>query len=655
MREFEPKLKKSIFNREFFSKYIYIFIVGLCLLLGVSYGLTFFTQNKSIATGSITTGDLTITVTDRSVSVSDLAVPATDQEGLTLYSKVLTLENTSSIDGKVKLTLERTSGFNLTDLRYAIIINGAIQEIGDVPASGELITTAIMADDDPIDVEIKLWPKTSYAGDETTFNGSITPEIRYLGQKASSLSSPAGKYVEFNCDGDDCEIWQIVKVEEGRLVLTRQEDYDGATLRTNSLKYNIELSFNDSSLITSVSTDNKNVYLLETVKINGGSGTELDPYILINDDYREADQKVVCQITYKNTDGSTFGTQNVYAGKTNYISQMLYNRVFLHWKDTSNNTYNFGSTVNFTSDIILTAVNEPVSAAQLEFDNTKTSSVFSCANTQCAIDELVDMIGPIPDPICRRATVLHTETCEQSSNYCAADGYTGANTTITYGNATTTNRKLNTGDAFDCDLNGNGTYDERFYYVSDYYDTSTQTFNNQIATLVYYRNFESGAASDNGGAYDATDNWHGPRTALTNLPITDTWTNITLRNTERAILAENGATTSGGTLPTNFAYTGKAARLITAQEIMQGCGLTQIGNDTSGELSTKCKFLFEKTKYANNDYATSGIWLETPKGGDASSVWYAKAETRSISYDTSSATSYGVRPVIDVHKGRISY
>ena len=109
MQEFEPKLKKKIFTREFFSKYIYIFVIGLCLLLGISYGLTFFTENKNIASGRITTGDLSITVSDRSIAASGLTVPSTDQDGLALYRKIITLENTTNIDGSVRLYLSRTS------------------------------------------------------------------------------------------------------------------------------------------------------------------------------------------------------------------------------------------------------------------------------------------------------------------------------------------------------------------------------------------------------------------------------------------------------------------------------------------------------------------------------------------------------------------
>ena len=356
MNQIEPKLKKEIFTKEFFSKYIYIIIIGLCLLLGVSYSLTFFIQNKSIAAGRITTGNLSVTYTNKSISAIGLE-PSTDQNGLSIYVKKMTLENTSNIDGKVDVTLARTSGLNLTDMRYALIVNGAIQTIDNVPSNGKILSTAIMSGEE-INIEVRLWPKSNYAGNETTFVGDLNSEVKYLGSKAASLSSPAGKYVKFNCSGNNCEIWQIVKVEDGRLVLTRQADYTGATERVNSNRYkpdsfNPVLTFNDDTLITSLSTDGKNVYLLRTVKIEGGSGTQADPYTLINNDFGEPDKKVVAVITYKNGN-TTVGTQNLYYNEINYISQVIDNSSFEGWTDNTND-YSLGDTVNFTTDTILTA------------------------------------------------------------------------------------------------------------------------------------------------------------------------------------------------------------------------------------------------------------------------------------------------------------
>ena len=330
MEEFEPKRRLKILNKEFIAKYSYVLVLAVLLIGGISYGYTFFTENKKIASGSITTADLTINFSNREISASNLSVPEDDTEGLNEFAKSLTIANQTSIDGKVKLTLTRSSGLALTDMRYAIVVNGAIQEIDDVPANGEIISTAVMGNE-TVNVELRLWPKPTYTGSQTTFVGEITPEIKYLGNTATDNNDLTGKYVNFNCSST-CEVWRIVKVENNRLVLTRQADYSGATSRTNSNRYNSSLTFNDNSLITSVSTDNKNVYLAKTVKINGGSGTQEDPYTLVNNEFREDDKKVVAVITYKHNT-TTLGTQNIYYNETNYISQIDDDMDFEGWSE----------------------------------------------------------------------------------------------------------------------------------------------------------------------------------------------------------------------------------------------------------------------------------------------------------------------------------
>ena len=386
MEEFEPRKKINIFTKEFFSKYSYVFILALILIIGTSYSLTFFIQNKKIASGSLTTAPLNISMTSGSINASNLSVPQDNQEGMSEFVKSITITNNGSTDGVVKLTLDRTNGLNLTDMSYAIVVNGAIQDVGDVPANGEILDTGILGNE-VIDVEVRLWPKTTYTGNETTFVGEVTSEIRYLGEVASSNNNLANSYVSFNCNGNNCETWRIVGVESGRLVLTREADLEGATNRTNSNLYNPNLTFNDNSLITSVSTDNKNVYLAKIVKISGGNGTQANPYTLINNENREADKKVIATITYKNgTD--TVGTQYIYYNETNYISQVLSTAGFQGWTDGTND-YELGDTITFTSNTNLTAKIQ-VWAVNVSYNDTNTN--FNCNEFQCAIEALNDYV-----------------------------------------------------------------------------------------------------------------------------------------------------------------------------------------------------------------------------------------------------------------------
>ncbi len=201
--------------------------------------------------------------------------------------------------------------------------------------------------------------------------------------------------------------------------------------------------------------------------------------------------------------------------------------------------------------------------------------------------------------VCKRAIKLHTEKCAQTHNtyYCSGAGLTGK--TITYGSLGTKGT-LKSGDAFDCDVNGDKTYDsetERFYYVTDMDDST--------AVLIYYNNVEKGKPSNSKlVAYDSSgENWHGPRTAIEQLPSTSEWRNVSLTSNVRSIIAQDGTNqTRGGSLPDRFSYAGKAARLLTIQEVRKATGNKDMPTWQVGELD-KFNYLFENTKYSNGSNA----------------------------------------------------
>ena len=250
-------------------------------------------------------------------------------------------------------------------------------------------------------------------------------------------------------------------------------------------------------------------------------------------------------------------------------------------------------------------------------------------------------VTPEKKVICKRASVLHTGD------------------TRTFGNLGTSGT-LTSGDAFDCDVNGDGTYDpetERFYYVSDYYNTSTKSFESDTAVLIYYNNVSAGSPSNNTTyAYDSSgENWHGPQTAIEQLPTISQWSNVSLKNTTRTILNEKGEnTTIGGTLPNDFSYAGYASRLLTTQEVEKACNIT-VGSYKDGELDN-CNYLMENTKYSSSHVNNYGYYLENPLSSWSEKVWFVDSGTRSVSSETVSlAVLDGVRPAIEVSKTNIDY
>ena len=260
--------------------------------------------------------------------------------------------------------------------------------------------------------------------------------------------------------------------------------------------------------------------------------------------------------------------------------------------------------------------------------------------------------------ICKRATTLHTEECKQTdgTKYCSGAGYTVSGSkktsTITYGSLGTKGT-LKSGDAFDCDVNGDGTYDEnteRFYYVTDMDDST--------AVLIYYNDVSKGQPSNSKlVAYDASgENWHGPRTAIAQLPTTTQWKNVSLTSSVRTITNENGTKkTTGGTLPSNFSYSGYAARLLTILEVRKATGISNIPTFKVGELDN-FTYLLENTKFASDSNAAYGWWLENALSDRSISAWNVRGNYRYAGdYAASYAGYYGVRPAIEVLNSNISY
>ena len=304
-----------------------------------------------------------------------------------------------------------------------------------------------------------------------------------------------------------------------------------------------------------------------------------------------------------------------------------------------------------------------------------SNSNLSGSNVQDALDNLISKYRSIntacPNGVvctpktnikCKRATTLHTETCTNSvaSYYCQGAGY-ALNENITYGNQTIIEGVLTTGDAFDCDVNGDGTFDnatERFYYVSDYYDTSTKNFNDKVAVLIYYSNVRGGVANTSGTAYDSSNqNYNGPVTAKAELPTTTQWTNIRLYKDTRQILATNNETAAGGEdLPTSFSYAGYSARLLTYQEVYHGCNSYDKTPTSIGGLEAKCQFLMEGTNFSNISLATSGPWLESPSALNSFIAYNVDASNRDLGSNCSvNYAYYGTRPTIEILKSEISY
>ena len=264
--------------------------------------------------------------------------------------------------------------------------------------------------------------------------------------------------------------------------------------------------------------------------------------------------------------------------------------------------------------------------------------------------------GNVSGPLCKKAKTLHTAICNYDSWGC---GLTiGVGNTITYGTIPSGTPKG--GDAYDCDVNNDGIYDEeteRFYYITNYYDLDSNTFDNTRSVLIYYSNINGqqkykyaeqsdsqavGTCPTSGGC-----NWYGPVTAYKYLPDTSEWSNPKIIEPGiRSIKNELGTdTTLDGTYTLQpFSYTDKAARLLTTQEFQK-----MTGWNTPFGLIDSYNFMMENIGTYETGEGSGGYWFENPKSDASTLVWDFNGGDRSASARAADFTLiYGVRPVITV-------
>ena len=345
-------------------------------------------------------------------------------------------------------------------------------------------------------------------------------------------------------------------------------------------------------------------------------------------------------------------------------------------KKIGKNTKNLKVVFAFCLGVVLSATGVYAATQVNAKDVSFSSYSMSATNVKDAIDSIYNYDtknNKCPDntkclnKICRRATTLHTEECKNSN--C---GSTSKGDKITYGNLGTKG-VLTSGDAFDCDVNGDGEYDpetERFYYVSPYYNTSSKEFNSNYATLVYYKNYDN--YNDLVMNYSTVSLDYITAGSIpcgfVNHTITNaSWPGVSLINTERLQLDDQGS--SKYTIdyePFDSSSPSKVARALTYQEI-QNCISTSNGNET---ISHSCEFLLENTKYSSSELPTTsyknsdGYWLETIKSPilTSTSAWVisgieAGPRTSTVYYDNleKAPHTYGFRPTIEVSLLNIEY
>ena len=203
--------------------------------------------------------------------------------------------------------------------------------------------------------------------------------------------------------------------------------------------------------------------------------------------------------------------------------------------------------------------------------------------------------------ICRRAEELHTSICDRNDNQgCNKTGFKQGDRII-FGN-TTEGSNIKGGDAFDCDVNGDGEFNsdtERFYYLRTIDDK---------AALISHTNFEgaNGQAIANNFVHD---------NAYAQLPTITQWSN------------------------TNK-FGEKAARFPSMDDLKVACNKEDV---TADNALKDCYFISENTTYVSTTLGRSGTWL-----ADENDEYYRYQNVAIKIMNVDGTSKNAVRPVIEI-------
>lgn len=265
-------------------------------------------------------------------------------------------------------------------------------------------------------------------------------------------------------------------------------------------------------------------------------------------------------------------------------------------------------------------------------------------NTTIGIDALKEDGTIANGSKCIPATKLHSDKCVSGSQ-CVNFGYSVGDY-VYYGKLVNeSDKELEAGMAFVCDVNGDNYYsesDELFYYMHD---------DNGISSLVYsknvfngketsrYRQYDYAKYNESGSSYDV-----GPTGLISHLPTNETWSNVSLTNTLVNILDETGTSKKS-----DFSYDGYAARLITIDDVEKACDKKITNYNLT--IDNNCLYLLQNTRFTDNNANLKYYFLGNAFSPTPTYSWLV--DNGSVRVE--SLNTYGaIRPVIEVNTNDIS-
>ena len=365
---------KNINNNN--RKYLYFGIMGLFLLVGVSYAIIFFMEKFESEPLGMQTDLLDVAITENGLVTIDEAITQKDSEGLKNDKTEFTIVNNNDVPIRViiKLVEDHNSTLDINNIRFGILNSGSVINVGNLGENDGVLYDFFMKPGQEAILQSTIWLDYFYEGGNTTevFSGKYVVESSnanqfgymyltdlvnkdkglYVINEDGTLNDGTGTVKEYRYSGlnpdnyvyFNDELWRIVGLFDGKIKIVRNDEIEKANYVDNNAYYE---SINE-------------IYkeYIEKASFNSGSINLTDTYtnLLTN----EQSSKIEGYINY------------ISASDYLYSAEPTYYTSALNSTDISNNTWLTGTylTANSIGDSNVLGINANVPTSATSTDET---------------------------------------------------------------------------------------------------------------------------------------------------------------------------------------------------------------------------------------------------------------------------------------------
>ncbi len=251
------------------NKYLYFGILGIFLLIGLTYAIVFYVENYESSNLGLVTDLLTFNITEEGKVAIEDARGQKDSDGLNNQKITFTITNNNPIGVRVVIGLveDENSNLDVNNVRFGFLNNGTVVNVGNLGENNNILYDFFMDKGESVVLQSTIWLDYYYEGGETTetFSGKYVVEASNIDEygymylsnlvgknkglypikEDGALYDGTGNIKEYRYSGTDPdnyvtfnnELWRIIGVVDGKVKIVKDEEIAQSNYTSNEDYY----------------------------------------------------------------------------------------------------------------------------------------------------------------------------------------------------------------------------------------------------------------------------------------------------------------------------------------------------------------------------------------------------------------------------------